>query len=414
MYIDMYIEKPNSEILVKDFESQKLNKIETEIENLTDEYILNVNQEEYINMLVAKHSVSFEIYYPTQRIYFDGEQKKQVKCEEFPGSFDCMITHTYTEYKFRLKYKFSGDIDVLRIYPNCYTWSTAFVPLPIEVIGDELIIHFVAREMDRQKIQKQIDEIKEYEFRNLEKQDGAKWHVSHFNEQLPHNIKRIFEKIKAKKVNEHRVLAELGVVNHSFTAIEVPIIKKIVPTPQLVQENKVSYHIKEDMYRDILKHIYTLCKDYEQHESVYKGKHEEDLRDLIVPSLNSVFIGSNSSAETFNRTEKTDIITKAPDGSNVFIAECKIWRGEKLFLEAMDQLLGYVTWRDTRSALILFVKNCGITEIIEKAKSTIAQHPCYISYKTQTGESSFSYIFHTKEDSRSQISIELMIFHYPE
>ena len=138
------------------------------------------------------------------------------------------------------------------------------------------------------------------------------------------------------------------------------------------------------------------------------------MRDLIVPSLNSVFIGANSSAETFNRTGKTDIITKAPDGSNIFIAECKIWRGEKMLLEAIDQLLGYVTWRDTRTALILFVKNSGIQDVIDKAKSTMTTHSCYVEMKGKTAESSFSYIYHTKEDSASRVAIELMIFHYPE
>ena len=410
----MRIDRPNAEIEYDDYAAQKLHKIENEIRSLSDEYILNVNQEEYINMLVAKHTVSFEIYYDTQRIRYDGEQKKQVEYEEFPGYYGNMITRTFTEYKFSLKYKFSGDIDVLRIHPRCYTWSTAFVPLPIEIFGDELTIHFVSHEMNEQKIQEQIDEIKEYEFKNLEKADGAKWHISNFNKQLPQEVKRIFETIKDEKGNEHRVLEALGIVNHSSSSIEVPIVKKIVPTPQLVQDNKVAYHIKENLYMDILKHIYTLCKDYEQHESVYKGKHEEDLRDLIVPSLNSVFIGSNSSAETFNRTGKTDIITKAPDGSNIFIAECKIWRGEKMFLEAINQLLGYVTWRDTRTALILFVKNSGIADVIEKAKSTITQHPCYVRYNTQSGESSFSYLFHTKENAQNQIALELMIFHYPE
>ena len=410
----MRIDRPNGEIHYDNYAAQKLHKIESEIRSLSDEYILNVNQEEYINMMAAKYTISFDIYYDTQRLYYDGEQKKQVEYEEFPGYFGNMVTRTITEYKFRLRYKFSGDIDVLRIHPQCYSWLSSFVPLPIEVFGDELTINFVAHEMDEQAILKQIDEIKKYEFRNLEKEDGVKWHICKYNEQLPQEVKRIFENIKAEKGKEHRVLAALGVVNRSSAIIEVPIIKKIIPTPQLVQENKVAYHIKEDMYRDILKHIYTLCKDYEQRESVYHGKHEEDLRDLIVPSLNSVFIGSNSSAETFNRTGKTDIITKAPDGSNVFIAECKVWRGEKMFLEAIDQLLGYVTWRDTRTALILFVKNSGITEIIEKAKSTIAQHTCYINYKAQTGESSFSYIFHTKDDTQCQIALELMIFHYPE
>lgn len=410
----MRIYKPNAEIEYDTYAAQKLHMIENEIRSLRDEYILNVNQKEYINMLVAKHTVSFEIYYDTRRIYYDGEEKKQVECEEFPGYYGRMITRTFTEYKFRLKYKFSGDIDVLRISPNSYIWSTSFVPLQIDVYGDELIIHFVSQKMDDTIIQKQIDEIQKNEFRNLDTPNGAKWHIRQFNEQLPQNIKCIFEKVKSEKGNEHRVLAALGVVNHSSPAIEVPIIKKIVPTPQLISGDSISYYIKEDMYRDILKHIYTLCKDYECHESVYKGKHEEDLRDLIVPSLNSVFFGVNSSAETFNRKGKTDIITKALDGSNIFIAECKIWRGEKMFLDAIDQLLGYVTWRDTGTALILFVKNSGIADIIERAKSTIAQHPCYVSFKTKTGDSSFSYKFHTKDDSQSQISLELMIFHYPE
>ena len=325
-----------------------------------------------------------------------------------------MISRTYTEFKFHLKYKFSGDIDVLRIQPRCYTWSTSFVPLPIEVVGDELIIHFVSEEMDEHIIQKQIDEIKKYEFRNFEKEDGVKWHICNYNEQLAQEVKRVFARIKDEKENKRHVLTALGVMSHSSTAMEVPIIKKIIPTPQLIEGQNISYYIKEDIYKAIIKHIYNLCKDYEHHESTYKGKHEEDLRDLIVPSLNSVFLGANSSAETFNRIGKTDIITKAPDGSNVFIAECKIWYGEKKLLEAIDQLLNYVTWRDTGTALVLFVKNGGIAEIIDKAKSTIAQHPCYVGYKAQTGESSFSYIFHNNDDPQSHLAIELMIFHYPE
>lgn len=410
----MRIDQPNREMSFQDYVAKKLCKIENEIRSLRDEYILNVNQEEYINMLVAKHEVSFEIYYSTQRLYEDGEQKRQVTYEEFPD-LGYLKTLTVTEYKFHLKYKFSGDIDVLRIQPNCFTWNTSFVPLPIEVFYDELTIHFISQKMDEQEILKQIDDIKKYEFRDLESPDGVRKHILQFNKQLPQEIKQIFEKVKAEKDNKHRVLTKLGVVNHSAASIEVPIIKRIVPTPQLVEgEDKVSYHVCENVYKAILKHIYILCKDYERHESVFKGKHEEDLRNLIVPSLNSVFIGTNSSGETFNRAGKTDIITKAPDNSNIFIAECKIWQGEKMFLDAIDQLLGYVTWRDTKTALILFVKNNGITEIVDKAKSAIVQHPCYISYIAKTEDSSFSYIFHTKDDPQSHIALELMIFHYPE
>lgn len=410
----MRIYKPNEEIPVREYVARKLCDIENEIKNLDNDYIMNVNQEEYVNMLVAKHTVSFEVYYLTERLYLEGKQEKQEHVEEWPIFYGRSMIRTYTEYHFCLKYKFTGDIDVLRIMPECFKYSSTYAPIPIDVVGDELLIRFSSRDIDINIIQKQIGEIKGNEFGNLDNQGGAIWHINLFNERLPQEIKKIFEKVKAEKEKEHRVLVELGVVNLPSAEIEVPVIKKIVPTPCLVENKTVAYHINDDIYKEILKHIYRLCKEYERHESIYKGKHEEDLRDLIVPSLNSVFIGTNSAAETFNRKGKTDIITKAPDNSNVFIAECKIWHGEKLFLEAIDQLLGYVTWRDTRTALILFVKNSGVLDLIEKAKSTITQHVCYAEYRGQTEDSSFSYIYHTKDDPQSHIALELMIFHYPE
>lgn len=410
----MRIYKPNEEIPVREYVARKLHDIENEIKNLDNVYIMNVNQEEYVNMQVAKHTVSFEIYYLTERLYLEEKQEKQEYVEEWPGFYGRNIIRTYTEYHFCLKYKFTGDIEVLRVKPECFKSSTLYNPIPIDVIDDELLIRFSSRDIDTKIIQKQISEIKGNEFGNLDNQSGALWHINLYNERLPQEIKKIFERVKAEKEKEHRVLVELGVVNLPSLAIEVPVVKKIVPTPCLIENKTVAYHINDDVYKEILKHIYTLCKEYERHESIYKGKHEEDLRDLIVPSLNSVFIGANSVAETFNRKGKTDIITKAPDNSNVFIAECKVWRGEKLFLEAIDQLLGYITWRDTRTALILFVRNSGVIDVIEKAKSTITQHACYAGYKGQTEDSSFSYIYHTKDDPQSHIALELMIFHYPD
>lgn len=410
----MRIYKPNEEIPVREYVARKLCDIENEIKNLDNNYIMNVNQEEYVNMLVAKHTVSFEVYYLTERLYLEGKQEKQEHVEEWPGFYGRDIIRTYTEYHFCLKYKFTGDIEVLRVKPECFRFSTLYNPIPIDVIGDELLIRFSSRDIDTKTVQKQIGEIKGNEFGNLDNQGGAIWHINLFNERLPQEIKKIFEKVKAEKEKEHRVLVELGVVNLPSAAIEVPVIKRIVPTPCLVENKTIAYHINDDVYKEILKHIYSLCKEYERHESIYKGKHEEDLRDLIVPSLNSVFIGTNSTAETFNRKGKTDIITKAPDNSNIFIAECKIWHGEKLLLEAIDQLLGYVTWRDTRTALILFVMNSGVIDVIEKAKFTITQHTCYAGYKGQTEDSSFSYIYHTKDDPQSHIALELMIFHFPE
>jgi hypothetical protein len=42
--------------------------------------------------------------------------------------------------------------------------------------------------------------------------------------------------------------------------------------------------------------------------------------------------------ETFNFEGKTDILIRV-EALNVFIAECKLWKGEKQFLATIDQLL---------------------------------------------------------------------------
>ena len=103
----MRIYKPNEEIPVCEYFAQKYREIENIIKNLKTDYIINVNQEEYINMLVAKEKVLFEIYYDTERILFEGKQDKQEEIEEYSGFYGHSISRKYREYKFCLKYKFS-------------------------------------------------------------------------------------------------------------------------------------------------------------------------------------------------------------------------------------------------------------------------------------------------------------------
>ena len=180
----------------------------------------------------------------------------------------------------------------------------------------------------------------------------------------------------------------------------------------IVTEDKTCEYDKK--YRTIIHHINKLCKGYEQDENIYKRKQEKELRALIVSALQPVFPELSSTSETINRKGKTDIIIKTSDNINILVAECKIWKGQVEFSKAIDQLLNYVTFRDTRTALILFVKNRKIRDVIKKAKLTIAKHPCCVKDTCHACDSSFSYIFHTIDDPQSLIALELMLFHYPE
>ena len=65
------------------------------------------------------------------------------------------------------------------------------------------------------------------------------------------------------------------------------------------------------------------------------------------------------------RAGKTYILIRAGD-RNVFIAENKIWKSPKTIRDALTQLLSYLVWRDTKAALLLFIRSGETTAIIEK------------------------------------------------
>jgi hypothetical protein len=110
---------------------------------------------------------------------------------------------------------------------------------------------------------------------------------------------------------------------------------------------------------------------------------EETLRDWIVFILNSNFQREDEKdmfviGEGVNNAGKTDILTRQ-DGKNVFIGECKFWKGPTAFTSGIDQLLSYLGWRDVKAALILFIKDGHASEIIEKAHRQILGHPNFLS-----------------------------------
>ena len=60
--------------------------------------------------------------------------------------------------------------------------------------------------------------------------------------------------------------------------------------------------------------------------------------------------------EAFSKRGKTDIYLPVPDGG-IFIAECKIWYGPHTVGEAIEQILGYLTWRDAYGVVLIFARN---------------------------------------------------------
>ena len=133
---------------------------------------------------------------------------------------------------------------------------------------------------------------------------------------------------------------------------------------------------------------------------------EEELRDLIIGMMNANYPGA-ATAETFNKLGKTDIRLQVEAG-NVLICECKFWNGSKAYSGAIEQLFGYLTWRESFGVLIAFCTRKDMTAAIKQANKVSENHESYTSGSVAiASESRFS----TRHKHPQDPSKSVEIFH---
>jgi hypothetical protein len=170
----------------------------------------------------------------------------------------------------------------------------------------------------------------------------------------------------------------------------------------------------DQAYFAILDHILRLGRDLERYPSVTEPLDEEGLRNYFLPHLNSISKNHFATGETFNKKGRTDILIQDSKGCNVFIAECKLWKGKAYLHDAIDQLLDrYVSWRDEKAALIVFNKAVlAFSEVIKNAIDAVKNHTNCVQMIREREESSFSFIYKHLDDSEKKINLELVLFNF--
>jgi hypothetical protein len=152
------------------------------------------------------------------------------------------------------------------------------------------------------------------------------------------------------------------------------------PAPAMSLEKPLPLEpiISDEMYEDIVATLRSTAVGMERSAATYAEMGEEDLRQVILLPLSNAYRGQ-ASAETFNSTGKADVVLRW-DGKNIFVGEMKIWSGEKEFVKAIEQLFGYATWRDVGLAVVIFVKQKGLSSVIETARAALAEQPFFIEF----------------------------------
>jgi len=392
-----------------------IEQVRQKVHSEKPDYLLNVTEAEYIEHLVSEFHIE-----PPQidvKAKFITHEERMIESERHPGSG--LFPEPGKSYKRQVityHLPITGNVEMLDFKPNpSILWTTQLTHETTKE-GDYLLFDVINFNNDRERIKRKEGEI----IGNLVKQIGnIKNQVDAYNTSLPQEIERIVKERKKDLIVKGGFLASLGVpvrkkdnVPDTFAIPSPKIPKKIVPKPVVTSSGKPDPTLNLKVYKDILRIIHDVGKAIERMPSTYKGKTEEALRDHFLMFLEPQFEGS-ATGETFNKLGKTDILLRYQN-SNVFIAECKYWTGEAEYLKTIDQILGYLTWRDSKAAIVLFVKNKDFSSVIETVKTSTPNHPNYLKFDGENEDTWLSYKIHLKGDKNREVYLTVLLSHFPE
>ncbi len=317
--------------------------------------------------------------------------------------------------KVTISIPYSGDPTLWDMKPNTFNYCPPYgeiVSPGNDGIGYLQIINKIPNDKDPNTVK----ETYEGTIKNIN--EYLKWQKSQIED---HNLKlsnAIKDSIRKRRedLKKHEDLQ--GILNIPLKRKEghpeidpIQVKRKLVkPLPKVPLSGfKPEPGIQEDIYEHILKVIRHEGRTFEATPKTFQVHGEEALRDIIMAHLNGHYEGQ-ATGETFRGKGKTDIRIE-DDGRAAFVAECKVWSGSSQIIKAVDQLLGYLTWRDCELSVIIFNKNnAQFSELLKKVPKAFKDHPQFIKDLDCNESGEWRFRFSVKEDDGRELTIHVFLF----
>jgi hypothetical protein len=358
--------------------------------------------------LVNKYQIEPLLFFWEEK--YVTEYQKMIPAESHPpANFFIEKGESYLRQIITYHIPYSGNRNLL----HCGRSMLGGRRIETEIHENEISFDIINWRNDSEEIKREVEEIFSY----LKKQENyIKNEVQGHNSNLENKARQIFQDRKAVILKQYNFAESLGVpfkkaekVPSSFI---VPIVKKepIIKPSSSSEKFTPEFSLDVSIYNDILRICHETGIEMERHPSIYTGKDEDTLRDFFIMFLSPHF--SSVTGETFNKIGKTDILIRY-ENSNIFVAECKFWSGIKGFYATIDQILSYLTWRDSKTAILCFVKTKELNPVLKQIESETSKHSCYVKYNGKKSDSWFDFEFHLKDDPSRGIKLAVLCFHFP-
>jgi hypothetical protein len=306
--------------------------------------------------------------------------------------------------RFEISVPGDGDLRLMTCRPSRYP----SIPVAGDVRGNELVITIKDADLTPEKVmnrfagaRNEVERFLEYLNRDIEA----------YNKELRQQVTKRVKDRRARLLAERELAASLPFPVRPVTGrptYPVAVKPKRLPVRTSTKPFEPEPALEAQYYEEILRQCSGWARSIERTPGLPAKLDEEALRDLLLGALNTNWEGQ-ASGEVFNGSGKTDILIRQGD-RNVFIAECKFWKGQAGIKKALNQLLGYLVWRDSKAALIVFIKQRDVTSVLEKLHEAVSEHEqCLRAVEpAQDPEKRRDYIFHANDDEKRTIRLAVL------
>lgn len=350
---------------------QKARDAFAELERLDADTLLSENLDVLVHGLLTRHMpepVSVDWTAAT------ATPVQEVTIQRSSMEFGERRDYRYPGRRITVSWPLTGTAEILRRQASQFTLS----PDRGTIGDDRLQLDIEGTELSAQFIEQQMTELRGH----VEQRIGwANHDVSVQRTAVERELTQAAEARRARITENRRISAALNIPITPTGAQRPPVPARRRQVP--LQQRRASAEftpepvLDEAIYRDILDVVENWARSLERTcTPPIRELGEEALRDLLLGTLNGYWQGG-AGGELFNGQGKTDILIRE-GGRNAFIAECKVWGGASRATAALDQLLSYLVWRDTKAALIVFIKNTKPSDIIDRLHQAVREHPRHL------------------------------------
>ena len=304
---------------------------------------------------------------------------------------------------------YAGEDWIFRYRTN--PWSTMFPCAEVKRGSLRISIslpHDAEPERFKETYDRELGLIREYV-------DRARAQVAAYNESLETLVRQAATNRRAR-LGKHADIADLldiPLATKDGAPSIAPVRIEMRQPPALPVPPKTGFArepgITGETYERILHFIRHQGRTFETTPGTYALHDEEGLRNIILAQLNGQFEGA-AMGEVFRGSGKTDICIET-DSRAAFVSECKLWAGPASLTRALNQLLSYLTWRDSKASVIVFnTRNRDFSKILPKIPDAIRGHGLFLRDLPCEENGEWRVLMRSEEDEGRRVTVHVFLF----